>query len=204
MKNIQDFMRYLLDNELLQFDLLLPNKFVSYLKERGISISLEELEYYDKLGILRPILRLRRQEKNDKTSPNKFVMIMTDSFSIKRYYDGKMVEFPQEGDFKRWNEYKWRHENYIELFYHPYQILTVPKVMDILRFTILPSYLESLDQERLAKKKKFIDDRIHYFKQNIIEHETKIGLLMLLQGPYASKFIFDFYTDKDNRQVYAR
>ena len=47
MKNIQDFMRYQLDNNILQFELLMPDRFLDYLKKRGIYISLQELEYYD-------------------------------------------------------------------------------------------------------------------------------------------------------------
>lgn len=39
--------------------LMNPVKFINYLKERGILLTIENLEYYDRIGAMRPILRLK-------------------------------------------------------------------------------------------------------------------------------------------------
>jgi hypothetical protein len=203
MKNIQDFMRYQLDNDMLQFELLMPARFLDYLKKRGICISLQELEYYDKLELLRPVLRIRRPENEDKESPNKYAMLVTDSYSVKRYYDGGMVEFPKENDFVEWEEYRAGRENKVELFYHPYQLLLISRIRELVKINIRLDFFETQDfVEKLNKHKEVKLDRIKGFKENLEHHNSRIGLLMLLQGPYGSLFRFVFFSMDDKESIY--
>ena len=184
MKNIQDFMRYQLDNNMLQFELLMPDRFLDYLKKRGIHILLQELEYYDKLELLRPVLRIRRPENQDKESPNKYAMLVTDSYIVKRYYDEGMVEFPKENDFVKWKEYREGHENKVELFYHPYQILLVPMIKELVSINIRLDFLETDDfLEKLNKHKEIKNNRIQSFKENLIHPNTRIGTIDVITGP---------------------
>lgn len=200
MKNIQDFMRYQLDNNMLQFELLMPDRFLDYLKKRGIYISLQELEYYDKLELLRPVLRIRRLENEDKESPNKYAMLVTDSYSVKRYYDGGMVDFPKENDFVAWKEYRLGRENNVELFYHPYQLLLITRIRELAIINMRLDFFETQDlAQKLNKHKEIKLDRIKCFKENLEHYNSQIGLLILLQGPYGSLFRFDFF-DKDNKE----
>lgn len=205
MKNIQDFMHYQLDNNMLQFELLMPCRFLDYLKKRGIYISLQELEYYDKLELLRPVLRILRPENEDKNSPNKYAMLVTDSYSVKRYYDGGMVEFPKENDFIEWKEYRIGHENKVELFYHPYQLLLIPKIKRLVTVNIRMDFLETENFfEELNKYKETKNNQIQSFKKRLEYQNTQIGLLMLLQGPYGLLFRFNFFGIDDKESDYKK
>jgi len=76
----QQFMKFLFNNNLFQFDILMPWQFLEFLKQRGINVSLRELEDYDREGIYRPALRIHRQKRD---SSKEYEILMTDSHNIK-------------------------------------------------------------------------------------------------------------------------
>jgi hypothetical protein len=49
----------LLESRFLQFKVFSVDGFVKFLSDRGMMITLEELEYYDKKNVLSPLLRLQ-------------------------------------------------------------------------------------------------------------------------------------------------
>lgn len=62
-----------------QHDLLNPKDFLSYIKKRGFRSSMEELEYYDKHGLLRPVLKLKRPKEQGR-----YIHLEQNIFSLSR------------------------------------------------------------------------------------------------------------------------
>ena len=102
-------------------NLMNSKDFLKYLSVRGFSTSEKELEYHDKLGLLRPALRLRRPKLNE-TKYFKYKYVGTNIFALQFYNTIGLIEFPADGDFQPWPKYIQDDED-TWLFYHPYQIL---------------------------------------------------------------------------------
>src|SRR4051794_31087597 len=102
--NISSFMSVLLQSEFLQFTLLSSEVFLKFLVNCGIDITSEELEYYDKKDIIRPVFRLYRRKAHQQGQ--KYATILTDNFYFKHYYNEGLVELPKEGDFRPWENYR--------------------------------------------------------------------------------------------------
>ena len=116
-----------------------------------------------------------------------------------------MVEFPKDGDFVEWKEYRVGRENKVELFYHPYQLLLIPKIRELITINKRLDFFESHDfLEKLNKHREIKLDRIIGFKENLEHHNSRIGLLILLQGPYGSLFRFDFFDEDNKESIYEK
>src|SRR5262245_59296351 len=56
-----NLLRYFIENELyVVCELLRTDDFISYCKERDVEISRERLEQFERLGMLSPVLRIKR------------------------------------------------------------------------------------------------------------------------------------------------
>ena len=91
-----------------------PAKFIEYLKERGLVLSIGNLEYYDKLELLRPILRLRVSKTS---STDTYSYSNSDIFDLKHYYSMGLVQPVLDGDFKPWSGNDSEDDSTF-LFYH--------------------------------------------------------------------------------------
>src|SRR5215467_486829 len=136
-------MELLLKSQFPQSNLLDADRFLMFLKERGIDITKEELEYYDEKGIIRPALRLRRSIVHGG-SPT-YHPILSYIFSMNQYYENGLVVFPHDGDFCPWSNYiDNNHQEKIWLYYHPFQFVPVRQLTMGHRFTFNAKELETI------------------------------------------------------------
>jgi hypothetical protein len=186
---ISEYIKLVLDSEFPQTNLLDAGQFVDYLRKREILITKDDLEYYDKREIIRPVLRLYKPLS--RQGPLKYSMIDTSIFGLKQYYTMGLVKFPVSGDFQPWSNYFDKIEEKVLQFYHPFQFVAIRLLTMGNNIILKPSNLESFDVdncqntvERLKQlSSKLVDGSYNRSKEII----PKIGLLILLDeayGPY--------------------
>lgn len=117
-----------------------------FLDDRGMKLTIEELEYYDEKEVIRPVVRLHRQKINEKWP--KYATIETSSFAMKDYYDHGLVDLPKTGDFNPWKDYEDGRENAIEQFYHQFQFVPLRHLILLNNISLRPKFLEVTDVEK--------------------------------------------------------
>lgn len=106
---ITRYVKLMLNSRFPVSNLMNSKDFLKYLSIRGFSTTEKELEYYDKLGLLRPAIRLRRPKLNETKYPNpKYKYVGTDIFALQYYNTIGSIEFPVDGDFQPWQVYTRR------------------------------------------------------------------------------------------------
>ena len=185
LSDISDYMEVLLQSEFLQFNLLSAKDFAKFLRDHGISLSLKELEYYDKKDILRPALRLRLPTIDDHPS-QKYANVSSNSFSIKYCYTQGLVEFPKGGDFQPWESYTDGHEERVRLLYHMYQFVPIRQLIMGNNIVLSPQFFEEVKdlQRSLGGYKERIAEITKIAQTSSKKWVPKVGLLMLLQEAY--------------------
>ena len=140
---MKEYVEAILNSQFPQSHFMTVEKFIKYVNQRELFLTKKELEYYDKKGIIRPILRLIRPKEQDpiKKLSSEYQFLDINIFSIQQYYKNGLIEFPQEGDHQDWSNYKRITED-IELFYHPFQIIQLNELFNIIK---KPIDLESLE-----------------------------------------------------------
>jgi hypothetical protein len=169
-----------------QTNLFKADKFLDFLKRKDISINKDDLEYYDKKDVIRPILRLHKPLSNEW--PLRYSTVDISICGLKEYYKMGLAEFPVADDFQPWKNYIDDHEEKVLQFYHPFQLISI-------RFSILDNYiplratsLESSNPENF----KSLMDRLKHQSSKLMEASykrskeviPKTGLLMLLGEIY--------------------
>ena len=104
-----------------------PKTFIDFLNKHDIRISIEELEMYEKIGLIQPIFRLdvSNLEQNN---------IIQDSKYFKKCFTMGLVEFPKKGDYKPWTDFKLKNsEKHVRndkklIFFHPFQIIQISEI----------------------------------------------------------------------------
>ena len=91
---------------------------------------MEELEYYDKQDLVRPVLRLKRPKDQGR-----YIYLEQDIFSIQEYHKNGLTEFPVQDDYCPWSQYHNASEDVIPL-YHPYQIFQIDNIGQSLTVSI--------------------------------------------------------------------
>jgi hypothetical protein len=136
------------------------DKFIDYCKERGINVNRRYLEYLEKEGLFRPIMRVDSYYVNN-TADRK-----------KKYETGHVID-PCQKEFVPWNNFYEKRERYreeiVHSYYHPYQIYSLNRVLEtrsraLTRFNIIPQNDESV--VNIRKKEKFMSD---YLPNNLYE-----------------------------------
>jgi hypothetical protein len=178
------YVKLMMNSRFPASNLLNSKDFLKYLSVRGFSTTEKELEYYDKLGLMRPALRLRRPKLNE-TKYFKYKYVGTNIFALQFYNRIGLIEFPADGDFQPWTKYIQDDED-TWLFYHPYQILQI----DHIPFDINYS-LKAHKVETLSNKKNIVDicDRVNQSieqtkKFHLSNWIPRVGLLILLDDYY--------------------
>lgn len=161
MKNantLAPFVKRILRSHFPQFKFLKSGDFIQYLRKRDIYLSKTELERFEKTGLLTPIARLTRQKiRND---PPRYATVYVDAYYLKCYYKKGLLKIPKSGDFRPWKDYKDGYEDTKFIFYHPFQILLIYRIL----------YLQ-LSEETMVKYAPLWN--------------KQVGLLLLLEEPYA-------------------
>jgi len=79
---------------------LTTDNFIGYLGDREIRVYREELEYFEKMGITLPVMRLIRPKTDDKHM--KYAGMNTDAYSLQSAYANGLVILPTTDTFKPW------------------------------------------------------------------------------------------------------
>jgi hypothetical protein len=98
---LSKYAKVLLTAQLPSTDLLDSKNFLKFINQRGFNISINELEYYDKIGLIRPIIRLKRP----KIQNSNYIYDETGIFALQYYYTLGLIEFPIDGDYQNWSNY---------------------------------------------------------------------------------------------------
>lgn len=179
--SLSKYIDILLRSRFPQQDLLNPKDFLLYLKKRGFHTSMGELEYYDKQGLVRPVLRLRRPKEQGR-----YIFPEQDIFSLQEYHKNGLIEFPVHDDYSPWSQYHRGSEDIVPLF-HPYQIFQIDNLGHSLTVSIdgrdfgqdnnpqeFYDNIKELVLKRIVQKKKIINEIVI----------PQIGLCILLDEAY--------------------
>lgn len=183
-------MRELIKLEIPQFELLDSRRFVDFLRARVIHISNEELEHFEEIGFLYPLLRLRRP-KIEENGVIRYAGISSSAWFLKKYFEADLLEFPNLKNFRPWDKY--RDKNGVQntlIFYHPYQLLLINRFLNLTRIVLTSSYLETTTScKEMFNQARKMHGRV---KQAFLKARPllirKIGLLLQLQNAYQPYF----------------
>ena len=90
MTEISHYMKLLLKSEFPQFNLLTPGQFLKELEKRNIRLWERDLEYFDKIGIIKPCLRLNKPKINPK-KPKYTTLMLGNPHNWKQLYKQKCI-----------------------------------------------------------------------------------------------------------------
>ena len=169
-----------------QTQLLSSDEFVRYLEQRGIRISLKELEEFEKLRLLQPVMRLRRRKVFEDTKISEYETVFFDQHMWKEYYRAGMLEFPNLQDrYIPWDSYKDDFGDATILFYHPFQIVLVDQFLNFTRILLNAVSFSNIEESFSFKKLKNSWKKSVNIATKITEKFIPVvGLLILLENAY--------------------
>jgi len=182
---LSNFMKIILESQFPQSDLLQGKQFLDFLGKRGLRVSIEDLEYYDENGTVRPVLRLNRPLA--KEGPMKYAAMMTDIFSMRHLFKQGWIELPRDDDFQPWQNYRDGYEDKTWLYYHPFQFASIRRLMIGQAFKLGPRHFKQMkDVQASFELMKESVERTESVSQKVgIESWIpRVGLLMLLEEAY--------------------
>jgi len=165
--------------------------FLKYIALRDFSFSLKDLEYFDRNGLVRPVIRLKRPKLNQSRPPYlKYQYSGTDIYSFQDYFKMGLIEFPIDGDFQEWSNYSTEVLD-VCLYYHPYQILQVDHIISHFNYVIKGTELDSIQNP--AEYIHHLTDRLRRSIMQVKKSEVtrwinRTGLLILLDDYYGRWF----------------
>jgi hypothetical protein len=201
MKDLSKYAEILLKSKFPQSYLLNSNDFVRFIESIGLNLNIKDLEFYDKVGIMEPILKLRRPKVREIIP--KYEMISSDIFSSKNYYKDGFIELIKD-DYEPWETYKDEMEDTVILYYHPFQFLPLRRLTMGLDIVLKPGYFENVKdfQISLQSIKERVTKHIESSKKSYqLFWIPRIGLLILLDevyGPLVKPFKVNIYSDRNS------
>lgn len=158
-----------------QFPLRL-DKFIDYCKKRDLAINKKILEDLDKMGVFKPIMRIR----------GNYVYNTTD---LKEMCRQKFVDDPHLVDFIPWdNFYEYKDnlkEDIIHVYYHPYQIYFLNEILHI-KMIVRPFDFRQDDDDLLKnirRNEELLKKRLDALIQDV-KHDQFVKLLIFIQNKY--------------------
>jgi hypothetical protein len=183
---------------------LTPDKFIKDLKTMGIQLNKKQLEFYDNKGLLRPVLRYKEPVLKGPKAKRVIKSITATRMQASR----DKIEFPKDGDYQPWRNYEADQDEKFVLYYHPFQFIQAHRLEGQLNKVINPMLLENLTeitQEQLAEwKKNLAEDIDGWQKAMVNEWLRTVGMLMLLESPYAVDVGRPISTSLDDRRYFAK
>ena len=124
-----------------------------YARERGLDIRQEDLEFFEELGLLYPLGRVKLpvvEEHNGEGKTRKRYAALYDiSHNLSRWYEEGLCEDPTKTKFRPWKEYKDGLHETARALYHPLQFLNLRRIAHWLGYRI--SVPQILDEERFKR-----------------------------------------------------
>ena len=170
-----------------------PKTFIDFLNKHDIRISIEELEMYEKIGLIQPIFRLdvSNLEQNN---------IIQDSKYFKKCFTMGLVEFPKKGDYKPWTDFKLKNsKNHVRndkklIFFHPFQIIQIHEIQfTSVKTNLFEKHTKKNIHNMVTHLKSIRKIEIERIKNNKFIIDV-VGMLMVLQEPYGSNIFGSLYT----------
>lgn len=202
MPEISHYMKLLLKSEFPQFSLLSPKEFISELRKRDVHVTKMDLSYFDKKGIIRPCLRLKRPLSPYQNEKYLSLMLRNPHY-WKELYKEKYIEFPETNDSKTRYSYSNENKEKTWIYYHPLQMLfvknqTFEEITKIKRRSFL---YKNFDLQTLAEQEKKSQRKwLKIMKEKSLnEYNRIIGLLMVLEERYRPDVTSEFYQKPDDK-----
>lgn len=196
MNKLSSCIKAMLSSRFPQSYFLSSNDFIRFVNSIDLDLSINDLEYYDKVGIIRPALRLKNEEVRKK-----YGIVSTDIFSFQDYYRNGLIELVEE-DYQAWNSFKDDLEEGISLYYHPFQFLPIRRLRMGLEPTIKPAFFDNIQniEKYFASLKVRIQEHVSSSKKSYEQYWIpRIALLILLDeayGPSVKPFKINIYSDR--------
>lgn len=203
---LSEYMQELVGTEFPQFSILNRRRFERFLEARGLRVTQEDLEHFEKIGFLYPILRLKRPKIIEKNGKQRYAGISEDAYMFRKYLEKGMLEFPSSTNFRPWEEYKDGYHEKMFIYYHPYQILLIDKFLDASSINVTSVFLEEVtDFEKVFRNFKKIHEMV---KKSFLRSKPRlvrrIGLLLLLQNAYQPQCTKVFHPDPRDDESYKK
>lgn len=183
---LSGYLPELIKLEVPQFQLLDSRRFTTFLRARKLDISEKELEHFERIGFLYPILRLKRP-KTKEVGKLRYAGITSSSWFLKRYLEADLLEFPNSKNIKPWEAYRDKDgEENTFLYYHPYQVFLVNRFLNLSRLMLTSSYLETANscKKMFEQAKKMHEEVKKGFLKARPKLARQIGLFLQLQNAY--------------------
>lgn len=172
-----------------------PKEFVKFLKEHDIDVNVQRLEKFEKEGWLRPAFRLVFTKELQESS------LTLDLQMLNTFYRAKLMEFPREGDYEPWANFKpdyqkgERHGRK-QMYYHPFQIMQVLTIIRFKKFSFYWDSDTSDDAQSLVYNiRVMVQNKAKAFNNEMKQIENIVGFLMVLEEPYRFYAFGDMTTD---------
>jgi len=178
---LTEAVRTALDSDFSQFSALPADDFERYCTERDIFLSVEDLEYFDEVGLLSPVAWLRKTLA-PPGSRQKYSGVFLGAEFLRGYMKEGMLRFPERGRFKAWKEYKEGYEDKELPLYHRYQIFELSTFFEGTRMILTPqSIREDMDTKLLTQWRDKTIEALVRQKTYLLK---KTALLVQLETPY--------------------
>ena len=185
--DLTEYTKALLTCKFPQFNLLTTDDFIRYLCYREIRVDRKELECFEKMGIMLPVMRLHRPKTNDRHM--KYAGMSTDAYSLQRAFADGIVSLPTVDTFKPWKEYKDGYEETAFTFYHPYQIVPLHYLLGWMQLRLSANSILNEKEPVKAYKtmKDYMEKSISGIQKEMPMWNKRVGSLMLLQEAYRTQ-----------------
>lgn len=152
------------------------DRFIEYCNDRNLKVREENLEYLEKEGIFRPLMRVRDYYVNNTSE-------------LKELYQQGYVDDPCQRDFVPWEKfYKEKDgdlQKFIHTYYHPYQIYFLKQILNIKLIFTSFSFPQK-DDELLRNIREWEEFLKKYL--DILRNDSKqnkfVELLLFIQNKY--------------------
>jgi len=204
--------------------LLTTDQFIKVCKERGLKVFEEELEYYERRGLLYPLLRIQRPaqwydsqgmpiERGEGEMPlpgmfRRYQSYGTTGENLLTLQEEGLLTQPDAGTFQPWAEYRDAEAHYqekVDTYYALYQILHIHWLKRHL--TLEERYHRgATDGDAPIPYMRVLSDRLpsgEYLKSEVQKLDELVAFLLVIQNRYrpAASGILSGY---HNRQDYQR
>lgn len=153
------------------------DRFVEYCRERELNLNINYLEFLEREGILKPLMRVQEVYVNNTAY-------------LKELYQHGFVIDPRQKEFIPWNEFYIKKERYrqeiVHTYYHPYQIYFISKILNNEIILTPLSFINENDKLILEARKweNFLKIRLDLFRNSMVKEDKFVELLLFIQNKY--------------------
>lgn len=182
---ISRYVGMLLDSRFPQSHLMTVDEFLRYLRELDVELNKEELEFYDKQGIIRPAARFMEPVDEHGFVAGIFFGPMIREMKSNR----ERVQLPKDGDFQPWENYEKAKDERVVLYYHPFQFILAHWLTNHHDIVLGPIFMEKvneIDKEGFDLWKERASEMLAISQKSAVDVWIPVvGLLMLLEEAYS-------------------